>query len=207
MGTDTSSPYHCPWKSEWRHWIGRKAGTTHATWVSVHISFRHIEWFGLKWTWQKVVQRGANTHILRHSLQLSVFGGFTLDYRGLTLMLLCLARQISYFKTQVPKTVFPLHTIAGWWNLPLHLFWKHVQKRMPCWYLNLILNMDYDVPRVYWYQSLPWTCDFALSIRSEIMFLFEKIAMCTEVEKILPQRHLSTSEDTTRTSVSHPSTC
>ena len=49
--------------------------------------------------------------------------------------------------------------------------------------------------------------DFALSIRSEIMFLFEKIAMCTEVEKILSQRHLSTSEDTTRTSVSHPSTC
>lgn len=26
------------------------------------------------------------------------------------------------------------------------------------------------------------------------MFLFEKIAVCTEVEKILPQRHLSTSE-------------
>ena len=31
---------------------------------------------------------------------------------------------------------------------------------MPCWYLNLILNMDYDVPRVYCYQSLPRTCWF-----------------------------------------------
>lgn len=151
MGTDTSSPYHCPGKSEWRHWIGRKAGTTHVTWVSVHISFCHIEWFRLKWTWQKWSRGEQILTFQNTAINWVYFGGLTLDYGGLTLMVLCLARQLSHFKTyvlKVSKTLFLLHIIAGWWNLPLHLLWKHVWKRMPYWYLNLILSMDYDVSRV-----------------------------------------------------------
>ena len=183
VGTDTSSPYHCPWKREWRHCIGRKAGC-HSCDLS-ECTYR----FSSHWVIQIAVDM-ENTHISQHHHQLSVFWRINSGISG-----------VNSDVVVSGKTTFSL------WNLGPQSFQNRIsashncrmiefvstlilkaclKRKRPCWYLNLILSMDY--------RSLPWTCDFALPIISEVMFLFEKIAVCTEVKKILPKRHLSTSE-------------